>query len=249
MESLGKYLKKERESRKISLKELSKNIKIREQFLKAVEEDRHDLLPSPTYVKGFLSAYAKYLGLDPNEVIIRYENFLKGEPVTRPEVSSGEKMLWNRKYLWMIGGVIVVGLVVIYLLFFQPSKPSVEPVSPKPVVKETPHTTPPPQRAGKPSVPEEEPITIQLKAAERTWVSIQVNGQPVQDITLQAGEVISYRAMKRIQLIIGNAGGLDIIFNERKLERFGKSGEVFALIFTPGGVEAKRREKKKPPED
>ena len=97
MESLGKYLKKERETRKISLKELSKNIKIREQLLKAVEEDRHDLLPSSTYVKGFLSAYAKYIGLDPNEVILRYENFLKGEPAAHPEVSPEEKILWNRK--------------------------------------------------------------------------------------------------------------------------------------------------------
>jgi hypothetical protein len=32
------------------------------------------------------------------------------------------------------------------------------------------------------------------------------------------------------------------------LERFGKSGEVFTLIFTPQGVEAKRREKAKPEE-
>jgi hypothetical protein len=149
----------------------------------------------------------------------------------------------------MIGGVLVGGLVAIYFLFFQPPKPSVEPVSRKPVVKETPHTKLPPQPVGKPSVPEEKPITIQLKAAEKTWVSLQVNGQPEQDITLQPGEVISYRAVKRIQLIIGNAGGLDIIFNGRRLERFGKSGEVFAVTFTPEGVEAKRREKTKPPED
>ena len=94
------------------------------------------------------------------------------------------------------------------------------------------------------SVPEEKTVlSLQLKAAERTWVSLQVDSQPEKEITLQPGEGISYRAMKQIQLIVGNAGGLDIIFNERRLERFGKSGEVFTLIFTPQGVEAKRREK------
>ena len=249
MESLGKYLKKERENRKISLKEVAKNIKVREQFLRSVEEDRHDLLPSPTYVKGFLSAYAKYMGLDPNEVILRYENFLKGEPVPRQEVPSEEKILWSSKYLWGIGGIIVVGVVASYFLFFGLSKPSIEPVSPKPEVKETPHRTPPPQAARKPSIPEEKPIVLQLKAVERTWVSVQVDDQREQDITLQPGEGISYRAMKRIQLVVGNAGGLDLTFNDKGLEKFGKSGEVVTLIVTPQGVEAKPWEKTKPPEE
>ncbi len=249
MESLGKYLKKEREARKISLKEVAKNIKVREQFLRLVEEDRHDLLPSPTYVKGFLSAYAKYMGVDSNEVILRYENFLKGEPVPREEVPSEEKISRSTKYLWGIGLVIVVGVVASYFLFFNLSKPSVEPVSLKPEVKETPPPTPPPQTAGKASVPEEKPITLQLKAVERTWVSVQVDDQREQDITLQSGEGISYRAMKRIQLIVGNAGGLDITSNNKRFERFGKSGEVVTLIITPQGVEAKPHEKTKPPEE
>jgi transcriptional regulator with XRE-family HTH domain len=249
MESLGKYLKKERENRKISLKEVAKNIKVRENFLRSVEEDRHDLLPSPTYVKGFLSAYAKYLGLDPNEVILRYENFFKGEPVPREEVPSEEKISWSKKYLWGIGGVIVVGMVASYFLFFNLSKPSIEPVSPKLEVKETPRPAPPPPTARKPSVLEEKPITLQLEAAERTWASVQVDDQNEYDITLQAGEGISYGAMKRIQLIVGNAGGLDITFNGKRLERFGKSGEVVTLIFTPQGVEAKPRETTKPPEE
>ena len=60
MEPLGKYLKAERESRKLSLKEVSESTKIREPLLKAIEEDRYEFLP-PTYVKGFLNAYARYL--------------------------------------------------------------------------------------------------------------------------------------------------------------------------------------------
>jgi cytoskeletal protein RodZ len=253
IESLGKYLKKEREIKNISLKEVSKNIKVREQFLRAVEEDRYDLLPSPTYVKGFLSAYGKYLGLDPNEVVLRYENFLKGEPASRPEVSPEEKILWNRKYFWIAGGVIVAGLFVIYILFFQPpkptnpSKPSVGSVSPKIAAKEASHVAPPSQVGGKTSVSEEKPLSLRLKAVERSWVSIEVDDQPKQEITLQPGEGISYRAVKRIRLIVGNVGGLDFIFNEKRLERFGGSGEVFTLVFTSQGVEAKRREKEKPP--
>jgi len=250
MESLGKYLKKERETKKISLREISKSIKVREQFLKAVEEDRYDLLPSPTYVKGFLAAYAKSIGLDPNEVILRYENVLKEETISYPEAPPEKKIHWNKRYLWLIGGGIIIGVVVIYFLFYQPSPPSVKPVPQKTDLKETPPATSAAPVVKKPSVPEVKPtISLQLKAVERTWLTVQVDDQSVQDITLQPGEGISYRGMERIQMVVGNAGGLDIIFNEKQLERFGKSGEVYTLFFTPQEVEAKRREITEPPED
>jgi hypothetical protein len=62
-------------------------------------------------------------------------------------------------------------------------------------------------------------------------------------MTLRPGEATSHQALKHIHLLVGNAGGLDIIFKGKSLERFGKSGEVVNLIFTPQGVEAKRFEK------
>jgi cytoskeleton protein RodZ len=72
-ESLGKYLQREREARRISLREVADHTRVREHFLKAIEEDQFDLLPSGTYVKGFLLTYVKYIGLDPNDVILCYE--------------------------------------------------------------------------------------------------------------------------------------------------------------------------------
>ncbi len=166
-ETLGKYLKRERENRKVTLREVSKHIKVREQFLKAVEEDRRDLLPSFTYVKGFLSAYAKYLGLDSNQVLLRYETDTKAEPVIRPEVSPEKKIPWNSKYLWMIGGVIIAGFVVFYLLL-SPSRPPVQPLPPKTEEKKAVPPSSPPLVSEKPSVPEEKKISLQIKTIERT---------------------------------------------------------------------------------
>jgi cytoskeletal protein RodZ len=246
-ESLGKYLKRERENRKISLKEVSKQIKVREPFLRAVEEDRHDLLPSVTYVKGFLSAYAKYLGLDSNEVILRYEAESKGEPVIRSEVSPQKRMQWDPKYLWVIGGVIIVGLVVLILLL-SPSQPPVVPLPPKPEAKET-IAQPPPPVSEKPSALSEKGISLDIKAVERTWVAIQIDGQPVREATFEPGESFTYRAAKRIELVVGNAGGLNMTFNERPLEKFGRSGQVVTVTFTPQGVETTRQELPKPTQE
>jgi len=246
-ESLGKYLRRERESKKISLREVAKNTRVREHLLKAIEEDRYEVLPPPTYIKGFLLAYAKYLGLDPNDVMLRYESFLTGKPVTRPEAPPEKKSLWNAKYFGVLGGIILVGLIVSYFLFLRPSKPPVESIPEKPKMEEILPSPVPPQIADTPSTPEEQPFSVQLRAVEETWVRIQINGQPEREMTLKPGEATSHLALTRVQLVVGNAGGLDIIFRGKSLERFGKPGEVLTLVFTPEGVEVKRPEKPKIP--
>ena len=242
-ESIGRYLKREREIRNISLREVSKNTKVKEYLLKAIEEDQYGSLPSLTYVKGFLLSYAKYIGLDPNDVLLRYETSLRGKQVTSPEPPPEKKTLWNLKYLWIIGGVIVVSLFVSYFFFLHPSKPPIESISVKPKAKEPLRS--PPKIVDRTSTPKEQPFSLQLKAVGKTWIRIQINGQPEHEMTLNPGETTSYQGLKRIHLMVGNAGGLDIIFQGKPLERFGKSGDVVNLIFTPQGVEAKRFEKPK----
>ncbi|MEI9477637.1 MAG: helix-turn-helix domain-containing protein, partial [Deltaproteobacteria bacterium] len=186
-ETLGRYLGRERELRKISLRELSKNTRVREHLLKAIEEDRYDLLPSPTFVKGFLTAYAKYIGLDANEIILRYQRGLTGTQDTGPDLTPEKDTRRNAKHRWVVGGsivggVIVVGLIVSYLFFLQPSGPRVEPLPVTPAEKETqapPPASPqiaeapspqkaippaPPQIVGTNLPPKGKTISLQLKA-------------------------------------------------------------------------------------
>jgi cytoskeletal protein RodZ len=69
MESPGKYLKAERKLRKRSLEEVAKFTKIKEDFLRAIEEDNYEILPPAIHVKGFLTIDARYLGLTLNPEI------------------------------------------------------------------------------------------------------------------------------------------------------------------------------------
>ncbi len=86
MDSPGKHLKQERELRNLSLDEVSNSTRIKKHFLKAMEEDRFDLCPPPFYVKGFLTSYARYLGLDPRDILLKYQECMK-PPLPSPEVS------------------------------------------------------------------------------------------------------------------------------------------------------------------
>ena len=242
-ESLGKYFKRERESKKISLKEVAKNTKVREHILRAIEEDQHDLLPSFTYIKGFLLSYARFLRLDANEVLLRYRRGLREEPFFHLPKLLPKKILWNKKQTWVVGGIIVASLIGFY--FFSPSlfKTSLKPAPEKPVVEEKLPLTPSPSLTETSSIPGGKPFSLQLKAVEETWVSLQVNGQSEKEMTFKPGEGISVQASNRIRMILGNAGGLDLILNGKRMEKFGKSGEVITLIFTSQGVEVKRPEK------
>jgi transcriptional regulator with XRE-family HTH domain len=72
MESLGQYLRREREARGVALEDIARVTRIRRQHLEMLEADRHDALPATPFVRGFLAAYAKQLGLPPDEVVGRY---------------------------------------------------------------------------------------------------------------------------------------------------------------------------------
>jgi len=275
-ETVGRYLREQRESKKISLREVSKNTRVREYILKAIEENQTDLLPPATYVKGFLLAYAKYLRLDPNDVLLRYERGLKGEPAgppfpqpvkgkqkasAPPPSKPKQKISWNTKQAWVVAGVIIASVIIFF--FFSPysSNPPVEPLSEKsvegklgvapappapattglseekPVVEEKKSSAPSSPVAATTSVQEKKPLSIALKAAEETWVSLQVDDQPEKEMIFKPKDGISVEAENRVRVKIGNAGGLDLILNGKPLGKFGKSGEVVTLVLTSQGVE------------
>ena len=79
METLGQFLKREREFRGVSLEDLSKGTKIRVGFLKTIEEDRLESLPKGAFVKGFLKSYAQRVGLNADEILSRYQQLSAGE--------------------------------------------------------------------------------------------------------------------------------------------------------------------------
>jgi cytoskeletal protein RodZ len=75
--TVGQCLQRQRESRKISFESVSQGTRINPAFIQALEEDAFQLLPSETYVRGFLQCYAKFIHLDPAEILGLYRNQIK----------------------------------------------------------------------------------------------------------------------------------------------------------------------------
>jgi cytoskeleton protein RodZ len=72
MATFGETLKRERELRKISLREVCEATKIGLRYLEALEGNRFDQLPGGVFNKGFIRAYAKFIGLDAEALITSY---------------------------------------------------------------------------------------------------------------------------------------------------------------------------------
>lgn len=74
--SFGAYLSAERHLRNIALEDISKATRIAEANLRALEQDDTARLPGRVFVIGYIKAYAKYLGLNEEETVLRYDQSL-----------------------------------------------------------------------------------------------------------------------------------------------------------------------------
>ena len=77
--SFGEELRREREIRSISLKEIADSTKISKRFLEAIERNDHKTLPAPVFTRGFVREYARYLGLSVEEMVNRYNFAAAGD--------------------------------------------------------------------------------------------------------------------------------------------------------------------------
>ena len=83
MFEIGASLREARLRQSLDFPELEERTKIRPKYLRALEDERFDILPAPTYVRGFLRSYAEALGLDGQPFVDEYNSrFAVGEEET-----------------------------------------------------------------------------------------------------------------------------------------------------------------------
>lgn len=111
MESIGHFLRSERELRQLSLEELAQTTRIPLRSLQLLEDDRMESLPGDVFVRGFVKSYAKAVGLGVEEVLRRYDE--AGRPsrtpaVTREAVAQPDR---GRRF------GLAIALVILLILF------------------------------------------------------------------------------------------------------------------------------------
>jgi len=84
-DTLGSTLRHQRESKKLNLEEIAEELKIRPQYLEALENDQFELLPGKLYQRSFLKTYAQFLDLDQSHILEMFDQYEKSQRSARKE--------------------------------------------------------------------------------------------------------------------------------------------------------------------
>src|SRR5258708_17697083 len=80
MGSCGDRLGRERELRGVILEEITESTKISRRHLEALEGEHFDQLPGGVFNKGFVRAYARFLGIDGDQAVADYSTATNEQP-------------------------------------------------------------------------------------------------------------------------------------------------------------------------
>lgn len=120
MASLGEYLKQERELRGVDLQEIADKTNIKVMYLQAMESDSYELLPAEPFLKGFFRAYARTVGIDPEEVVLRYKENVAAktdEKTIEPKfLLTTRPPFWKRKLFFPVAVMALLAIVVFSLM-------------------------------------------------------------------------------------------------------------------------------------
>ncbi len=223
MASFGENLRRERELRGVSLREMADATKIGLRFLQAIEQDRLDILPGGMFPRAFVRQYATYLGLEPDKLAADFAYYHSDRTAASPPAKSVWPSLRRRVMLGLAGGGIVCGLLL--LLWAQracgggrsPAATMIPavPVSPPPMVLVVPT----------PTVAKIE-LKVNLEALNNCWVEAIVDGRPLLSRVVRREERLALEAHSQVVLSLGNAGGLALRVNDGPSMTLGRNGEV-----------------------
>ncbi len=77
-------------------------------------------------------------------------------------------------------------------------------------------------------------LVLDVEAVERCWVKVQTDHVAPQDVLLNPGDRVRWKAQERLALTLGNAGGVRVMLNGKLQGPFGVRGQVVReIVFTP----------------
>ncbi|MEQ8199834.1 MAG: RodZ domain-containing protein [Syntrophomonadaceae bacterium] len=82
-----------------------------------------------------------------------------------------------------------------------------------------------------PVTPSTAALNLEVKALQRSWVQVKVDGQLAYSQNMAEGDLRTFTAVERIELKTGNAGGIALTLNGQPVESLGSSGQIAEKIF------------------
>ena len=246
--SFGEELRREREIRGISLKEISDATKISKRFLEAIERNDHRTLPAPVFTRGFVREYARYLGLNVDELVTRYNYGAAGddrieqsahlerlvelqttgrEPLPKKGIPPPYARIDRNVYILLIIVVALAGLTWWAVKHKGAIRDEIAGVTSRPEPRRTRAPAATQKPAPPPVTPAPDTMRLVIDVSDDSWVTLDADGKTVINDELRHGERRVVEAKDSFHFrTVGNAAGLKLALNDVPLPPLGRDGQV-----------------------
>ncbi|MFI1166336.1 helix-turn-helix domain-containing protein [Streptomyces sp. NPDC020801] len=250
--SIGHALRQARIAAGLTVDEVSSATRVRIAIVHAIEADDFAPCGGDVYARGHIRTLAKAVQLDPAPLIAQYDAEHGGRPAPTPAAPlfEAERIRPERRGPnWtaaMVAAIVVVVGFVGFTAFrggdggkaqvAEGSTPtSSAPASPTPKSSKPADQKPAPSDSAIAAAPQDK-VTVQVSATGgRSWISAKDhNGRMLFDGLLKQGQSKTFQDSSKINLILGDAGAIQLYVNGKKIEDQFQPGAVERLTYTKG---------------
>jgi hypothetical protein len=241
---IGTSLREARLRHGYELVEAEQATKIRAKYLRALEEERFELLPAQTYVKGFLRSYADYLGLDGQLYVDEYNSRYIADEELSPRIrrpstqSKAHRRVESSVLLIALAGIAAVTALVIVAWKWGGSEPTrIEGLGGQPPATAPAKQTPKQQRPAQPWVAVE---LSAVKGPSRVAVYRgSSNGRLLYEGVIEQGQAKSF-AGRRLWMLISKPENLLAKVDGRRARLPGDGTKAIVAVATSKGIGSSR---------
>jgi len=246
--SLGSMIAKARKDAGLSLDDLSAATNIRTTLLRDIENNNFSQCGGETYARGHLRNIAIKLNVDPQLFLTAFEDeqmhvdrtmqdLLVENNVMR-EPKEVRKVSWKVLVTISLASLLVAGLAQI--IVSNDSTPDIPVASQEtPTASASPESTPEPS-ATEEVVPTDEATISTGQGVEviftatraRSWLFVSdSSGRVLYSGQINVGVTKTFSSDLTLNLKIGNAGGVDLSVNGKKIDSLGADGQVVSVSY------------------
>ncbi|MFF9364751.1 helix-turn-helix domain-containing protein [Streptomyces griseoluteus] len=256
--SVGTALRQARVAAGLSADDVSDATRIRLAMVHAIEEDDFSSCGGDVYARGHIRNLAKAVHLDPAPLIARFDAEHGGRPAPTPAAPlfEAERIRPERRGPNWTAAMVAAIVVVIGFVGFTAIKSQTggdtdtQAVEGNASPSATKSAAPTP-KTGQSATPKSDPsdsaiaaapqdkVTVRVTApGGRSWISAKDhNGRMLFDGLLNKGESKTFQDSTKINLILGDAGAIELYVNGKKIEDDFRPGAVERLTYTKGDPE------------
>jgi cytoskeletal protein RodZ len=254
--SVGRALQQARIAAGLTVDDVSSATRVRIAVIHAIEADDFAPCGGDVYARGHIRTLAKAVHLDPAPLIAQYDAEHGGRPAPTPAAPlfEAERIRPERRGPNWTAAMVAAIVVVIGFVGFTAVKgsgsgsdaksqvaqgggtsaasksPSPRPTKTKPVPP-----SPAPSDSAIAAAPQDK-VTVQVSAPNgRSWISAKDhNGRMLFDGLLNKGDSKTFQDSSKINLILGDAGAIELYVNGKKIDDKFQPGQVERLTYTKG---------------